>query len=159
TGVEITATDVTTAAWSKTVTFSRSDTRTGSVSDTISLAWTRREVGALRLRITVRQHPRIRWDQQRIRIQGRRHRQRRVLDLRWLRIRRYDLRPFKRRLRSLTKRSGFGFFTSAAATAARSFLFWLTAATATFIKSGRTRVGCRLLVRNIEHLLNLKLFI
>jgi hypothetical protein len=40
TGVEIAAADVTTAAWSKTVTFTWSDTSTSSVANTISLTRT-----------------------------------------------------------------------------------------------------------------------
>ena len=94
TGIEVTAADVTAAAWSKTATFTWSNTAASSSSDTISSTRTRRRIGALRLVVAVRQHSRIRWNQHRIGNYSRCHRQRRILDLWWLRIRRHYLRNY-----------------------------------------------------------------
>src|SRR6185436_6174524 len=99
----------------------------GSLTDTIARAGTGRRSCRCGLGISVVKLPSVWREQNRIRVEGRRHRQRRILDDRRMRIRRYHLRDAQVSLRKFSERRRGLLFTAAAAAAAGFLLFRLAA--------------------------------
>src|SRR4030095_785088 len=91
-GVKVTAANVAAASGADTTNFTGSNPTAGSSADAVTRSWSRRWNGTLRLEVAIRKHTRIWWNQQRISNDRCSYWQRRVLNLRRIRIRCHDLR-------------------------------------------------------------------